>query len=131
MTPQASRARPAPPDAAIDAHIEKAPLDVADTTGDGRTSLVTRVGPPPERRAVPVVEALGGVAGQRVIWQSPKGWHFDVRATSEPFPGHDGRLLIQVTAELDWYRSELCGEPLIPVEVYAHTVFLERPRDDD
>lgn len=108
----------------LDARVEPAPIE--DDTAQCR--LVSRVQPPPVRQPVPVSEYAGPVTGERVVWQSPRGWHFDLRAASEPYAGADGEPpLVDVVAEVDWYRGVLSGDRGVAVAVLAHTVFLERP----
>jgi len=107
-------------------HVELAPIEDDPIGG----VLFCRVQPPPTRVPQRVDQLAGPVTGHRVIWQSQQGWHFDIRATSEPYVSpDDGELLINVVAEVDWYRSKLTGAPLRERAAYAEVVFLERPAD--
>lgn len=111
---------------ALDHRIETVPVE----DDSVRSQLVAKVRPPPAKAPITVTQHAGPITGERVVWQSPKGWHFDIRATSEPYPDEDGdndALMVDIVAEVLWYRGQLLGEPLSPVVVFAHTVFLERP----
>ena len=110
---------------ALDHRIEPAPIQ----QDAARSQLVAKVQPPPPRAPIVVTQYEGPIIDERVIWQSPKGWHFDVRATSEPYQRDSGTdsAMIDIVAEVDWYRGRLLDSPVTPIAVFAHTVFVERP----
>ncbi len=110
---------------ALDDRIEPAPIQ-ADAS---RSQLVAKVQPPPPSAPIVVTQYEGHILGERVIWQSPKGWHFDVRATSEPYHRDldTDSAMIDIVAEVDWYRGLLLDSAMASVAVFAHTVFVERP----
>ena len=94
-----------------------------EATPDG--GLVVRVRPP-EARPPAVLDATTKTKGERVVLMRPDAWCYDLRAASDPYQGADG-LVVQIVAEAHWYRWQITGEPMEPVEVLASVVFLERP----
>ncbi len=96
---------------------------VPEATADG--GLVSRVRPPEARRPA-VIRAATRTMGERIVLMRPDAWCYDLRATSDPYPGTDG-LMIQIAPEVLWYRQRLTGEAIDSVEVRASVVFLERP----
>lgn len=121
----AGASRPGQPTAplGLDRRIEPAPIE----DDPARSRLVSRVHPPPARPPVAVSDHPGPITGERVVWQSPRGWHFDLRAASEPYATDDLTAVVDVVAEIDWYRGLLTGDAGVAVTVQAHTLFLERP----
>lgn len=112
----------------LDARVEPAPVEAVHPAGEpGHGWLIGRISPPPPRTPVPVDQADQLITGQRVVWQSPKGWHFDIRAVSEPYEVA-GRLMVDIAPEADWYLTQAEGGRPPRLAAYAHTVFLERPR---
>jgi hypothetical protein len=108
----------------LDGRVEPAPIE-DDPAG---SRLLSRVHPPPSRASVVVTAHRGPITGERVVWQSPQGWHFDLRAAREPYDAAgEGPRMVDVVAEIDWYRSILTGDRGVTVAVFAHTLFLERP----
>lgn len=110
----------------IDANVERVPIDFDPVRG----ALVCLVQPPPVLTPVRLDDAPDDdVVGRRVVWQSRQHlWHFDVRVTRGPYVSpSDGELLVNIAAEVDWYRSKLMGAPLRERAVVARNVFLERP----
>jgi hypothetical protein len=96
------------------------------SSADGR--IVVPIGPPQTRAATPVVTGTPTL-GQRMVWCRPDGWYFDLRATSDPhLRPSDGRLVVDVVDEADWYAWRLNGSALKPVQVPASTAFVERAR---
>jgi len=96
---------------------------IPEPTADG--GLVSRVRPPEARRPAVIVAATK-TNGERVVLMRPDAWCYDLRATSDPYCGPDG-LMVQLASEAQWYRQQITGEPIDPVEVRASVVFLERP----
>jgi hypothetical protein len=94
------------------------------SSADGR--IVVPIGPPQTRPAAPVVSGTPTL-GQRIVWCRPDGWCFDLRATSDPYlRPSDGRLVVDLVDEIDWYAWRLNGTPTDPVDVLASTAFVER-----
>jgi hypothetical protein len=99
------------------------------SSADGR--IVVPIGPPRTRAATPVVEGTPTL-GQRIVWCRPDGWYFDLRATSDPhIRPSDGRLVVDLVDEVDWYASRLNGSALQPIEVPASTAFVERANPEE
>ncbi|WP_206207592.1 hypothetical protein [Thermobispora bispora] len=64
---------------------------------------------PPPRIPVPVEETMQ-ITGERVIMGTPGGtWRHDLRATSNVYIDQEGRLLVDVVPEEEWYRLKLTG----------------------
>lgn len=107
-----------------------------ETLPDGR--VVVRIRPPENRPPAPIT-ADTKTWGQRVVWCRPDGYHYDYRATKDPYPAiYEGqpRLMVDIVEERVWYdavglhvSAEALGAHAITVP--ASRVFLERPAAPD
>ena len=67
-------------------------------------------GVPPARVPRPAA-AEPALRGKRVILSLPDGFTYDMRAASAPYQAADGRELVDIVTEEDWFRWMFVQEP--------------------
>jgi hypothetical protein len=78
---------------------------------------------PAVRLPVPVVSAQS-VLGSRLIQAVPDGYARDLRATTDIYV-RDGRLVMRVCSEIEWYRWALHGSVPSTLEIAADLLWRE------
>lgn len=92
---------------------------------DDKGRLVIHVEPPPTVAPVPLTEDTRTV-GERLVLLRKVAWFFDLRGTSNPYV-KDGRLVVDVALEADWYAAGKDPEKAVSETMPAQVMFLERP----
>lgn len=98
---------------------------------DGR-AVVVPVEPPPTRPAGPITADTVTI-GRRIVVAQPDGFHYDLRAITDPYRRPcDGRLAVQLVDEQVWYDARALRATATALaeharEVPASIAWLERP----
>ena len=89
--------------------------------GEGRYPWFGR---PPARQPRPAVEEPA-LRGKRVILSTPEGFIYDMRAVSEGHPDGQGRDVVDIMTEQDYFRWMWTGEFSRSEPWSAHLVWID------
>ena len=81
-------------------------------------------GVPPAREPTPAVD-VSSLRGKRVVLSTPEGFVYDMRAISQARLDADGREVVDVVSEEDYFRWMFTRARPIPATYPVHLVWVE------